>query len=405
MTVTEAPSPAKPEAPCERPLRQITNDADCGPLEEAPRFAMDLEADAFHRYTPRVCLIQISTEDTDWIFDPLAGPMPERLAKRLADPTREVLLHGGDFDVRALKQDFGLSLGKLLDSSVAARILGLSTLGLKGLLEAELGVIIDKGEQRSNWGLRPLTDTQIAYARQDTCHLLKLMAGLEAKLEAVGRLSWFMEECERIREVEPSPKVFDPESWRRIKGSARLGPLGRQLLAGLYRWREEEAKEAEIPPFRVLPSDRLLRYARDLEADPSFDLKAIFTKSGLSKQLTGPLADRFLLTVQAAPKCPDPGPKAKKKPRKQPRHSPEALQFRDALCSARQSWAEKAGLDAGFMLSKATLDRIVGQAPSSLNALAKVEGMTRWRAELFGAELLSMATAGKASEVRPSAAH
>ena len=41
-------------------------------LARCTNLAFDTEADSFFRYREKVCLIQMSTRDTDYLFDPLA---------------------------------------------------------------------------------------------------------------------------------------------------------------------------------------------------------------------------------------------------------------------------------------------------------------------------------------------
>ena len=95
----------------------------------------------------------------------------------------------------SLRRDFGLILGSLFDTMLAARFLGRPALGLQALAGGELGVRIEKDEQRSDWGSRPLSRQQIDYARQDTQHLLPLADRLSHELDVRGRLSWVLEEC------------------------------------------------------------------------------------------------------------------------------------------------------------------------------------------------------------------
>jgi len=45
-------------------------------------------------------------------------------------------------------------------------------------------------------------------------------------------------------------------------------------------------------------------------------------------------------------------------------------------------------LDAGVIFPQRLIDRLAHDPPRDFDALARVEGVGRWRAELFGAELL-----------------
>src|SRR5689334_25432706 len=54
-----------------------------------------------------------------------------------------------------------------------------------------------KGEQRTDWRRRPLTDEQIDYALEDVRYLLPLHDALNKKLAKFNRTDWLREEMER----------------------------------------------------------------------------------------------------------------------------------------------------------------------------------------------------------------
>src|SRR3954467_10624834 len=65
-------------------------------LTGVPRVAVDTEADSLHCYREKLCLLQISVPDHDFLVDPLAGLDLSSLASALQ--SREIVLHGADFD-------------------------------------------------------------------------------------------------------------------------------------------------------------------------------------------------------------------------------------------------------------------------------------------------------------------
>lgn len=371
------------------PIQFIREESDLGPLWAEPRLALDTESDPFFRYEGRVCLIQLSTPSQDYIVDPLTSPPPPALFELLADPARTIVLHGADFDVRSLFTAYGLRFGRLLDTSIAARLLGLKTLGLKPLLAAELDVQIDKTEQRSDWGARPLSRKQIAYARQDTRHLLPLIEQLESRLEPLGRLPWLAEECELQRTVEVRPKLFDPEAWRKIKGSKKLGPRGQRALRALYVWREALARARNLPPFRVVRSDPLLRLAVRVEAEGEGLLERLDQVRGLPAGLD--LAE-LAASLREGLAGEDPPPRPS-----HPRPSPEEAARVDALRAARADWSEALKLDPGFLLPMGLITRIAKECPSDLEGLSQIQGFTGWRSEAIGAEILDTLSESTAS--------
>jgi ribonuclease D len=66
------------------------------------RVAADTEADSLHCYREKLCLLQISLPEGDFLIDPLAGNDLRALATLLA--TKEIVLHGADYDLRLLRR-------------------------------------------------------------------------------------------------------------------------------------------------------------------------------------------------------------------------------------------------------------------------------------------------------------
>jgi ribonuclease D len=228
-------------------------------LRSEPIVAIDTESNSFHAYKERVCLIQISVSGQDWIVDPLAtGVAP--LGEVLCDG-RETVLHGADYDVRCLKRDFGWALPNLFDTMVASRRLGVVGLGLSALVEARFGIRLSKAHQRSDWGHRPLSADQLAYAALDTHYLLRLREVLVAELEGKGLTAAAREDFKRIAAASPHERVFDPEGWRRLKGARALDERARRLLRALWIAREARAEGLGRPPFKVLGEQAMLEIA------------------------------------------------------------------------------------------------------------------------------------------------
>jgi ribonuclease D len=229
-------------------------------LRAEPVVAVDTESNSFHVYRERICLLQISTRAADFIVDPIAVDAAP-LGAVLCDG-RETVFHGADYDVRCMKREYGWALPRLFDTMAAARRLGRSGLGLSALVEATFGVRLSKSNQRSDWGRRPLSREQIAYAALDTHFLLPLRDLLASELDAKGALDEAQGEFRRIAAAEPRERVFDREGWRRLKGSRELDPAGRQVLAALWVAREEQARASDRPPFKVIAEPTLVEIAR-----------------------------------------------------------------------------------------------------------------------------------------------
>ena len=198
-------------------------------LTKATRVAVDIEADSLYHYFEKVCLVQISTDVETFVVDTLAVKDLTPLAPLMANRRVEKVFHAASYDVGSLRRDYGFSFGSIFDTHLAAQLLGYEQLGLSALLEKLLRVVHSKHRQRDDWSRRPLEPAQLEYAAMDTHHLLELRDLLESQLSEKGRLQWASEEFEAAACCTSQEKKFDPEGFRRIKGSAAtfVGPARR----------------------------------------------------------------------------------------------------------------------------------------------------------------------------------
>jgi len=264
-------------------------------LRPEPVVALDTESNSFHVYRERVCLLQLSTREQDFVVDPLAVDV-QPLGALLCDG-RETVLHGADYDVRCLRREYGWRLPRLFDTMIAARRLGRTGLGLSALVEHRFGVKLSKANQRSDWGRRPLSPDQIAYAALDTHFLLPLAEGLRAELSEKGEADAAVAEFRRIAGVEPRERVFDQEGWRRLKGARELDAPGKAILRALWIAREAKAAEADRPPFKVLAEQTMLEIAKR-RPDGA---EALARVPGLTSQVLRRMGDVIREALQGPP--------------------------------------------------------------------------------------------------------
>src|ERR1041385_1917275 len=139
-------------------------------LERASWVAVDTEADSLHAYPEKVCLIQISTVSGDTLIDPLADFSIAPLLEALGG--HQLIMHGADYDLRILRKHHEFIPSGIFDTMLAARLLCVRQFSLSHLADVFLGGKLEKGPQKANWALRPLTERMERYARNDT-HYLK----------------------------------------------------------------------------------------------------------------------------------------------------------------------------------------------------------------------------------------
>lgn len=262
-TSTSRPGKALPERVITEP-RELPDF--CQFLNNCRRFGLDTEFVGEDTYYPRLCLIQVATNEGLFLIDPLAvGPL-DAFWEVVVDPANLVIVHAGREEVRLCQLWSGHPPGNLFDLQIAAGLVGLTyPLGHGHLINHVLGVHIAKAETLTEWRNRPLTRAQIRYAFDDVRFLLPLWEHLSSQLDQLGRLSWAQEEFNRLLQTagksDTLPAV-EAEKWRKLRG---LGGLDRRKLAvvrELYSWREEQASRLNRPPRTLLRDDLLVEIAR-----------------------------------------------------------------------------------------------------------------------------------------------
>src|SRR6266481_2977690 len=92
-------------------------------IEPHDRVAIDTEADSLHCYREKLCLLQVSLPERDYIVDPLADVDLAPLGTALE--RKEIVLHGADFDLRLLRRGLNFAAQRIFDTVIAARLLGI----------------------------------------------------------------------------------------------------------------------------------------------------------------------------------------------------------------------------------------------------------------------------------------
>ncbi|HEX9407960.1 MAG TPA: ribonuclease D [Thermoanaerobaculia bacterium] len=227
-----------------------------------PKVAVDTEADSLHSYFDKVCLIQISIPGEDLVIDPLRKIDLSAFGAILANERITKVLHGGDYDLRILNRDFGFTIANVIDTMICAQFLGYDAIGLAALLERYFAVTVDKTHQRADWAMRPLPRVMLEYAASDTRHLIELADTMRGELLEIGRWEWAQEEFARLATIRFSEREDNGEGFRRLKGINAFDRRSLAIVRALYDWRDEMARAADRPPFKIFGNDLILEVAR-----------------------------------------------------------------------------------------------------------------------------------------------
>ncbi|MCK5378930.1 MAG: HRDC domain-containing protein [Acidobacteria bacterium] len=343
----------------------------------AGAFAMDTEADSLHSYFHKVCLVQISVAGQHAVIDPLAieDEALSPLWDVCSDPDITVLMHGADYDIRVLDRDYEADIHGLQDTQIMAMLLGEKKTGLASLLESFFEIGLDKRHQRADWGMRPLTESMVAYAAADTAHLEALTSMLRRRLEDLGRWEWAKEDFRRLEGVRHQPVERDPRAFERVKGVNALRGLARDRAFSLVEWREAQARRRDLPPFKILGNQPLLHMAQTIPEGPN----AMGMVPGIGPRFVqryGRAVAELLTVPQEAPEW--------QRPLRRPPGDPGTKKRIARLTEARDANGKALEIDGAILCPRATLEAVAEVGTGADTQALQAAGMGGWRLELLG---------------------
>jgi ribonuclease D len=234
----------------------------CAEIAAAPFITVDTEFMRESTYYPELCLIQIATPEVAAAVDPLAPDLDMAPLLALLVDREDVLkvFHAGGQDVEIIYNLTGKTPHPIFDTQIGAMALAQAEqLGYSNLVEAWLGISLDKGARFTDWSRRPLDKRQIDYAIADVTHLAVIFPRMLEKLRVTNRGHWLDEEMEKL--ADPANYAMHPEdAWHRVKiQSKKPDVLGR--LKALAGWREIEARSKNLPRGRIAKDETLAEIA------------------------------------------------------------------------------------------------------------------------------------------------
>jgi len=351
-------------------------------LEKENAVAVDLEADSMYHYKEKVCLIQIATEKTSVVIDPLALKNLAPLNPIFSNPDIKKIFHGADYDVRSLYRDFKIRINNLFDTELACRYLGIKETGLQAVLKMFFNVNVDKKYQKKDWSKRPLPKEMMAYASKDVIYLLPLARMLIHRLKKIDRMTWVLEECEDLSKVRP---VLSNEAplFMKFKGAGRLKSRSLAVLEALLQFRKRVAEKKDKPFFKIIGNESIMKIttARPVTLRRLKNIKALSNRQismygndlikVVAKPLKIPESELPVFPSQKPPVLPN-GASAKIK----------ALKF------WRASKASTLGIDPGILCNNALITAIAVKNPGDSKSLETVKEMKNWQKQAFGAEII-----------------
>lgn len=339
-------------------------------LATQPSIAFDLEFDNNLRsYGITLCLIQVATPETCYLIDPLAGLDLSALYEVFNEERIQKIVHSPGEDLRLL-HSLGCFPKNIFDVQVVAILLNYELISLAALLAQKLDLNISKGQQRSDWRQRPLSEAQIQYAAADVIWLHQLKELLIEEAVPKNLMPFILEEQESLSNT--IYKVTPKHNFLKSADQHKLSPWDQHVLNGLFRYRDYLARKLNKPAFQVM-DETVLRELADgkLSVDElknqrglHHSLKSSEGREAVSKALTIIKNEANLLSLATVVS-------ARKHPSQEDRLKREqaAKDQIEKFKPIQEQLAQEYGLfTARFVLSNGSVNDLLNQT-TSLNQL------------------------------------
>jgi ribonuclease D len=229
----------------------------CARLAAASFIAIDTEFMREQTFWPRLCLIQIASEDTEVLIDSLAPGLDlNPFFDLMVDERVLKVFHSARQDVEIVHHLAHVIPHPIFDTQVAAMVCGFGeAVSYTMLVKRLLGRNLDKTSRFTDWSRRPLSDRQLTYALGDVVHLRDLYPQLRAQLDKSERASWLNEEMGVLTD-SATYELHPEQAWKRLKMRIKT-PKALAVLMELAAWREREAQTQDVPRARILKDEAL----------------------------------------------------------------------------------------------------------------------------------------------------
>ncbi|MFC3094968.1 ribonuclease D [Alteromonas sediminis] len=210
--------------------------------------------------TPLLGLIQLNDGEHVSLIDPLALSDMSPFKTLLRNEKCVKVLHACSEDLEAFLASFGVVPAPVFDTQFAAHLTGIgTTMGYANLIEQLLGIVLDKGESRTDWLARPLSLRQCEYAANDVIHLLPAYNIILEKLTP-EQVNIVYAESALIAEKKKA-QLPDDFAYLTVKNAWRLNGKQRFVLRALAKWRIERARAKNMALNFVLREGAMLNIA------------------------------------------------------------------------------------------------------------------------------------------------
>jgi len=219
----------------------------CQQLAQAKVLAVDTEFVRTRTLYPVLGLLQVSDGERVALIDPIVIEDLSPFWQIVEDPNILKVIHACSEDLEVFLNCGNCKPQNLLDSQIMMSFLGHGlSIGYAGMVKHYLDIDIDKSDSRTDWTKRPLSESQLVYARTDVEHLIAIYPKLAAELAESNWLAAAKQETQLL--VDKKYSAIDVNSlYLNLKMAWSLNPKQLNALKYLAIWRYNEAVKKNRP--------------------------------------------------------------------------------------------------------------------------------------------------------------
>jgi ribonuclease D len=362
-------------------------------LRREDAVALDTEFHGEKRYWPDLFLIQIAGSEGPVAIDPLEISDLSPLGSLFESSSTVKVIHSARNDIDILMHHLNIKFSSVFDTQLAAAFLGHDRqTALFKLIKAECNEFPKKGHTLSDWSLRPLGEEQIEYALDDVRYLLDIYRTQVEKLRERGRLDWYNEEAISLTD----PATYNNSVhrlFRKVRSTAKVRNNRLHILWALIKWREEAAKQINKPRNFVV-RDHVLGAITAMAPLSKHGLSRL---RGVSSGQISKWGDEIISVIAEAEA--NPGDDVPDIPSYHSR--PGVSARKDILRIFLKQESCRLGISPELLLSKDIVNLLANNPPTTEEELYSLKGLTGWRREALGDDLISLLKGQLALKLNP----
>jgi ribonuclease D len=184
-------------------------------------------------------------------------------------------------------------------------------------------------------------------------------------------MEWFLQSCQKAQDATLITRERDSDTLWRIAGAGELRGLSAALLRALWRWRDEEARAVDRPPFHIAHNEILIDASKRFAAGEPVHVK----------HLSGGRLHRFFSAAETALALPEeewPKPIRVARSRSTPDQERRFADFK----ARRDQSAREHNVEPSLIAPKGMLEALAADTEAALPRLLP------WQKMLLGFEVL-----------------